>query len=49
MAARYEYFDFVLGRNTFRTAIVSVPMFPLVQDDGSVRLLVRELLDYILE
>jgi hypothetical protein len=49
VGARYEYFDAILGRPTFRTAIVTVPLFPLVQDDGNVRLLVRQLLDYILE
>lgn len=46
--ARYEYFDFILNRNTYRTAIVTFP-FSTLKRDGSIRALVKELLDYILE
>jgi hypothetical protein len=47
--ARYEYYDAVLGRNTFRTAVVTIPFTPLKRNDGSLRGLAKALLDYILE
>jgi hypothetical protein len=47
--ARYQYYDPILGRNTFRTAIVTLPLSVLKRNDGSLRGLTGALLDYILE
>jgi hypothetical protein len=40
--------DPVLGRATFRSAIVTIPLSPLKQNNN-LRAMVKELLDYILE
>lgn len=46
--ARYVYFDVILGRQTYRTAIVTFPL-SMLKRDGSIRAMVKELLDFILE
>lgn len=45
--AHYEFYDSVLARYTYRTAIITFPFFPLKQDPN-VRALAGELLDLIL-
>lgn len=46
--AHYQFYDSVLARYTYRTAIITFPFFPLKQDPN-VRALAGELLDLILE
>lgn len=45
--AHYEFYDSVLARHTFRTAIFTFPFFPLKQD-SNLRALAREILDLML-
>jgi hypothetical protein len=45
--AAYEYYDTLLADYTFRTAILTFPLFPMRQDTD-LRVLAGELLDYIL-
>jgi len=46
--ARYEFFDFILGRPTFRTAIITFPL-SVMKRDPAQRAMVKQLLDYIEE
>jgi len=46
--ARYEFIDPVLGLPTYRTAIVTFPIWTM-KSDANLRALIGELLDYILE
>jgi hypothetical protein len=48
IGARYEYFDPVINRSTYRTAVMSVPL-SVMKRDPNLRAMVKELLDYILE
>ena len=47
-AARYEFIDPVLGQSTYRTAIVTFPLWTM-KNDANLRAMIGELLDYILE
>jgi len=49
VGARYEFFDPLLGRNTFRSAIITFPLSVLKRGDGNLRVMARTVLDYILE
>jgi hypothetical protein len=46
--ARYEFIDPILLRPTFRTAIVTFPLFPM-RNDPNLKAMCGKLLDYILE
>jgi hypothetical protein len=49
VGARYEFFDPLLGRNTFRSAIITFPLSLLKRGDGNLRAMAGAVLDYILE
>ena len=48
IGARYEYFDPVINRTTYRTAIMTFPL-SVMKRDASQRAMVKQLLDYILQ
>jgi hypothetical protein len=46
--ARYQYFDNLIQRNTYRTAVVTMPL-SLMKRDAALRAMVKQLLDYVLQ
>lgn len=46
--ARFEFFDFIINRRTFRTAVMTFPL-SVMKRGPEQRAMVKELLDYILQ